>query len=290
VCFLLRVWQTIDDECFIPNGDDVKLANKLCKVFESHEYFSSDARARRAQQFSLAHYAGEVEYTTVGFVEKNRDCLMPEAEELLKSSNIPFVATLFGADGAAATARLATQGEGDAPSASGRRRGSASGSSGSAAASRPANAGGVAGWFGAGSAGGGGGAAGRKSRRSTLVTETLSQQFKEQLESLMGSISVTNPRCETAQSDSSRGLRGSSLAVSSSSIPLCITPLISQLDAVSPVVGSFRGRTLHSYVRCLKPNDSNCADLLEPRRLVEQLRYCGVLEVLQYMMNCEHAA
>ena len=136
----------------------------------------------------------------------------------------------------------------------------------------------------------GGGAAGRKSRRSTLVTETLSQQFKEQLESLMGSISVTNPRCETAQSDSSRGLRGSSLAVSSSSIPLCITPLISQLDAISPVVGSFRGRTLHSYVRCLKPNDSNCADLLEPRRLVEQLRYCGVLEVLQYIMNCEHAA
>jgi len=45
-------------------------------------------------QFSIHHYAGVVEYTADGFVEKNRNELPKETCELLLSSTSPFVQTL----------------------------------------------------------------------------------------------------------------------------------------------------------------------------------------------------
>ncbi|KAH8075651.1 hypothetical protein JL721_1665 [Aureococcus anophagefferens] len=39
--------------------------------------------------------------------------------------------------------------------------------------------------------------------------------------------------------------------------------------------------TAPSYVRCLKPNDRNKPGLVDAKRLVEQLRYCGVLEAVR---------
>ena len=35
------------------------------------------------------------------------------------------------------------------------------------------------------------------------------------------------------------------------------------------------------YVRCLKPNDSLEPDNFDPSNIVEQLRYCGVLEAVR---------
>merc|ERR1719198_1593765 len=104
------VLKGIDDECLMPNGDDVKLSNKLCRLFEAHEHFASDAKQRRSQEFAIKHYAGHVTYCTVGFVDKNRDTLMPEAEELLRSSTVPFLKVLFGDDGAQKAAELAAPG------------------------------------------------------------------------------------------------------------------------------------------------------------------------------------
>lgn len=39
--------------------------------------------------------------------------------------------------------------------------------------------------------------------------------------------------------------------------------------------------TCPHFIRCLKPNDANVPDVLEAPRLVEQLRYCGVLEAVR---------
>jgi hypothetical protein len=43
----------------------------------------------------VVHYAGEVAYNVVGFLEKNKDALPPDLEELGKQSSIPFVQNLF---------------------------------------------------------------------------------------------------------------------------------------------------------------------------------------------------
>ncbi|GBG27766.1 Myosin-6 [Hondaea fermentalgiana] len=45
-------------------------------------------------------------------------------------------------------------------------------------------------------------------------------------------------------------------------------------------VEKIRASSAH-YVRCLKPNDENVPDYLDRRRLVEQLRYSGVLQIIQ---------
>ncbi|KAH8096421.1 hypothetical protein JL720_3792 [Aureococcus anophagefferens] len=48
------------------------------------------------------------------------------------------------------------------------------------------------------------------------------------------------------------------------------------------------------FIRCLKPNDRNLPDLISAQRLVEQLRYCGVLEAVRvaragYPVRLPHA-
>ena len=40
-------------------------------------------------------------------------------------------------------------------------------------------------------------------------------------------------------------------------------------------------KTSPHYVRCLKPNDENTADLFVPQRIVQQLRYSGVMEAIK---------
>merc|ERR1712138_78944 len=52
--------------------------------------------------------------------------------------------------------------------------------------------------------------------------------------------------------------------------------------------------TCPHFIRCLKPNDANVPDVLEAPRLVEQLRYCGVLEAVRvaragYPVRLPHA-
>lgn len=39
--------------------------------------------------------------------------------------------------------------------------------------------------------------------------------------------------------------------------------------------------TMPHYVRCLKPNDDLAPDTFDPKNIVEQLRYCGVLEAVR---------
>ena len=64
--------------------------------------------------------------------------------------------------------------------------------------------------------------------------------------------------------------------------------------------------TMPHYIRCLKPNDGLQPDNFDPKNIVEQLRYCGVLEavrvsragyptryphevfVMRYFMICPH--
>lgn len=43
----------------------------------------------------MKHYAGDVGYTVVGFLDKNRDTLQPEVIELLQESGNSFIRDLF---------------------------------------------------------------------------------------------------------------------------------------------------------------------------------------------------
>ncbi|KDD71724.1 myosin head protein, partial [Helicosporidium sp. ATCC 50920] len=91
----MGVIDLLDECCKFPNSTPQDLASKLQRspVVEASARFS---RPRLApDDFTIAHYAGDVTYETAGFLVKNRDFVVAEHQNLLKASDDPFVRALF---------------------------------------------------------------------------------------------------------------------------------------------------------------------------------------------------
>lgn len=81
----------LDDQCKAPGTTDRSFALDAMNKCKDHSRFSADRKQTARLQFSVHHYAGAVEYSTQGFIEKNRDELPKEATELLQNSLNPFI-------------------------------------------------------------------------------------------------------------------------------------------------------------------------------------------------------
>ncbi|KAF1785541.1 GAF domain-like [Phytophthora cactorum] len=73
----------IDEECVMPKGSDTTLASKLYRACGSHPRFEASRIQRARGLFTVVHYAGHVEYSSDGFLEKNKDVLHQEAVDML---------------------------------------------------------------------------------------------------------------------------------------------------------------------------------------------------------------
>ncbi|TMW60053.1 hypothetical protein Poli38472_000095 [Pythium oligandrum] len=73
----------IDEECLIPKGNDMTFASKVYKAWDEHARFSASRIQKAGGIFTIHHYAGPVEYSSKGFLEKNKDTLHQEAVDLL---------------------------------------------------------------------------------------------------------------------------------------------------------------------------------------------------------------
>ncbi|KAJ8576817.1 hypothetical protein ON010_g2391 [Phytophthora cinnamomi] len=73
----------IDEECVMPKGSDTTLASKLYRACGSHSRFEASRIQRARGLFTIVHYAGHVEYSSDGFLEKNKDVLHQEAVDML---------------------------------------------------------------------------------------------------------------------------------------------------------------------------------------------------------------
>ncbi|KAG7346912.1 myosin head motor domain containing protein [Nitzschia inconspicua] len=104
----------LDDQCRAPGTSDRSLALDVYNKCKSHPRFSANRKQTAALQFCVHHYAGPVEYSTNGFVEKNRDELPKEATELLRSSLNPFI-QLLAQIIESTTAEGSTNSNGDTP-------------------------------------------------------------------------------------------------------------------------------------------------------------------------------
>jgi myosin V len=87
----------IDDECKLPKASDEKLAARMYKAFESNKRFSASVTQKRDWLFCINHYAGPVVYSTLTFVDKNKDELPKESFSLLQTSSNSLVSVLFEA-------------------------------------------------------------------------------------------------------------------------------------------------------------------------------------------------
>lgn len=84
----------LDDQCRAPGTSDRSFALDIFNKCKSHVRFSANRKQTALLQFCVNHYAGPVEYTSHGFIEKNRDELPKEAGELLQNSFNPFIRLL----------------------------------------------------------------------------------------------------------------------------------------------------------------------------------------------------
>ncbi|XP_023769124.1 myosin-11 isoform X1 [Lactuca sativa] len=85
----------LDEACMFPKSTHETFANKLYQTFKNHKRFIKPKLSRT--DFTVAHYAGEVQYQSDQFLDKNKDYVVPEHQDLLGASKCPFVAGLFPA-------------------------------------------------------------------------------------------------------------------------------------------------------------------------------------------------
>ncbi|OIW07161.1 hypothetical protein TanjilG_10134, partial [Lupinus angustifolius] len=83
----------LDEACMFPKSTHETFANKLYQTFKSHKRFIKPKLSRT--DFTVAHYAGEVTYQSDQFLDKNKDYVVPEHQDLLGASKCSFVAGLF---------------------------------------------------------------------------------------------------------------------------------------------------------------------------------------------------
>jgi len=98
----------IDEESRFPKATDYTLVDKLNTNFSNSPSYirsksnftsssqnSSSSALQSIPSFSIIHFAGQVQYDARGFLEKNRDYLAPEIIQLLRSSHVHLISSLF---------------------------------------------------------------------------------------------------------------------------------------------------------------------------------------------------
>ncbi|KAE8711631.1 Myosin-11 [Hibiscus syriacus] len=82
-------------EKHVPKSTHETFANKLYTTFKNHKRFIKPKLSRT--NFTIAHYAGDVLYQSEQFLDKNKDYVVPEHQDLLSASKCSFVSGLFPA-------------------------------------------------------------------------------------------------------------------------------------------------------------------------------------------------
>ena len=81
------ILKILDDECKFPRGTDEAFLNKLKNSHKDNPLISF-SRKFTDLGFDIVHYAGSVNYTVKDFVEKNKDTLSDDLEQLMDNSAI----------------------------------------------------------------------------------------------------------------------------------------------------------------------------------------------------------
>lgn len=102
---VIGILSCLDEECIMPKATDLTFTEKLNALWavDAEETGHAPGHLGRAkysptrfeQGFMIQHYAGEVEYRTDGWLEKNKDPLNDNLTRLLANSTDRYVSSLF---------------------------------------------------------------------------------------------------------------------------------------------------------------------------------------------------
>jgi myosin heavy subunit len=85
----------LDEESVFPKATDKSLTQKLVQNHGGKHPKFQRQQLSGELNFEIIHYAGTVEYDTNEWLEKNRDPLQHDLEQVIKGSSIPTLAKLF---------------------------------------------------------------------------------------------------------------------------------------------------------------------------------------------------
>ena len=111
----IGILSCLDEECIMPKATDTTFTEKLYRIWGTNKDGSAMdasgaalaaekglahgstkfARTRFAQGFTVKHYAGDVEYRTDGWLDKNKDPLNDNLTRVMSESTDRFIASLF---------------------------------------------------------------------------------------------------------------------------------------------------------------------------------------------------
>ncbi|PWZ00223.1 LOW QUALITY PROTEIN: hypothetical protein BCV70DRAFT_226818 [Testicularia cyperi] len=111
----IGILSCLDEECIMPKATDLTFTEKLNRIWGTNKDGSpmdaagatlaaekgvkhgstKFAPTRFAQGFTVKHYAGDVEYRTDGWLDKNKDPLNDNLTRVMSESTDRFIATLF---------------------------------------------------------------------------------------------------------------------------------------------------------------------------------------------------
>ncbi|RLN04175.1 myosin-11-like [Panicum miliaceum] len=83
----------LDEACMFPKSTHETFVQKLYQTFQRHKRFIKPKLSRT--DFTICHYAGEVLYQSDQFLDKNKDYVVAEHQELLSASKCSFISGLF---------------------------------------------------------------------------------------------------------------------------------------------------------------------------------------------------
>jgi myosin-1 len=88
----IGIFTLLDDVCNFPSGSDQVFHQKLGTEFAKNEYFEYGTQS---MSFTVKHYAGPVEYSCEGMLDRNKDTLYNDLIDICASSQNDILRQLF---------------------------------------------------------------------------------------------------------------------------------------------------------------------------------------------------
>ena len=89
------IWALLSEECMVPKGSDVGFTEKLHDAQKKGGPLTAVKGLARSGGFQMAHFAGQVTYSTVGWLDKNKDPLSGDLNVLMQFSDNEILRELF---------------------------------------------------------------------------------------------------------------------------------------------------------------------------------------------------
>ncbi|KAG5181567.1 P-loop containing nucleoside triphosphate hydrolase protein [Tribonema minus] len=93
--FRTGMFALLDEEGVLPKGSEEAFVTKATKAHVQHASFLRTNKGSGGVEFTIRHYAGDINYTALGWLDKNKDTIQDDTVAMLRDSTCTIVSTAF---------------------------------------------------------------------------------------------------------------------------------------------------------------------------------------------------